>query len=286
MPANEIQLSAGDSTGARLRTYSATENSTVVHYQPAWIVFGANSTSPTVVTSAAGLPVVAQSGATWQLASNSGVDVGDVTINNSSAGGVPVDLHIDGRGVQGSTGNHTSTAFGLVARLVGNSSVVIASGTSTVVIASGTSTVVIASGESSVTIKGNSTSILSTLGMGGTIDNPMWALPLANFPDSTRGTLKLSSTTPSTLISSGASTRINVVDLEVTGTDAQTLFMLFSNSTASTSLLYQEIISSGGGGFGRTFSVPIRTVVAQSLVAQIDPASTGVYINYGAFRST
>ena len=361
MPTNEIQLSTGNSSGAVLRTFSATENSSVVHYQPAWVVFGANSTSPTVVTGSAGLPVAQQG--TWVLGANSGVDIGDVTINNSSAAPVPIDIHVNGRQVEGSTGGHTSTAFGLVTRQVGNSSVVVTNtvtvqGNTTALLSSavplssggiggssgnpifaaiqmdtrpieastgnhtstafglitrqvGNSSVVVTntvtitgdsttmnvsslagvvhaildSGESTVTIKGNSTAALSTLGMGGTADNPVYDVP-GRYPDSTRVTLKLSSTTPSTLISSGASTRINVVDLTVTNTDAQTLFQLFSGSTAATSLLYHVILSTGGGGLHGPLTVPIRTVVAQALVAQIDPASTGVYISAGGYRST
>jgi hypothetical protein len=61
-----------------------------IHYQRVKVTYGADGAAADV-TAAVGLPVTSATGATFLLAANSGVDVGDVTINNAAgAASVPV----------------------------------------------------------------------------------------------------------------------------------------------------------------------------------------------------
>lgn len=227
---------------------------------------------------------------------------------------------LDGPGLPVNVVNSSKTPIGVV--LTGGQSSVTVSGTvtttqSTAAVSSGNALgaaglqvnvvnstsfpigVSLTGGQSSVTVTGavtvnfsnsNSTTnaILSTAGMGGSTGAPIYVQVLPNTPaaGSTYSNNKITSTATATPFSSAASTSFNLTGIIATNKGATlTVMSIWTGSTAGT-LLFQNALSSGGGGFvwNGVMNTP-RGSTGSQITVECVPAST-IYLHLDAYKSS
>lgn len=227
---------------------------------------------------------------------------------------------LDGFGLQVNVVNSSKTPIGVV--LTGGQSSVTVSGSVTVVTSQSTSPVssgnalggpglqvnvvnssafpigvVLTGGQSSVSITGNVTlnalsttsklqvELSTTLG-GFSSVSPLFVVdkPWSLIGPSTWCAIKVTSTALATMFSSAASTRYNVTDISMMNSGAAEVSAVVYDGSTSGTVLFRGELSSAGGGFVQTFSVPRRGSSGNPIVVEVIPAST-VFINAGAFKT-
>ena len=290
VPSTSGPLLIGNSSGIPV---TLSTNSTV----GVWVNGGQSSVSisggqsTAIISTASIIQVEPKAGASFAVTFST-ASTGSVIVANTTASLVPIKLE----NAFGSTtalaisGNSTaiiSTTSKIVADISTASSIRIGNDTAQLVPikienAFGSTT--------TLAISGNSTAIISTASkievLQATSTNlngvmRQWAGPT----ESTWSVNKITSTAVTTIYSSAASTRFNLVDVTAINSGAsETVLSIYSASTAGT-LLFQAPLSTAAGGFSITLGIARAcTAAGVPMVAEIVPAST-VYLNTGAFKS-